>query len=113
MTRGGLPTTKRTGNTTPPLKVWSPDLDLSTIPDHILHAESARRRRAAQVEPPRPQVRRPCAFCLELFGARELRRHRPVCPKRNQMTEIARPGWTLGVANDPNKLKRDVYRYWQ
>ena len=113
MTRRGPSAEKRTRNTTRVLKVWSPNLDISTIPDDLLHAESARRRRAAQVEPPRPQVRRPCVFCLELFGAREMRRHRPVCPKRNQTAEMARPGWTLGVALDPTRLKHEAYRYWQ
>lgn len=106
-----MPKTKPRGKPQP--KGWTPDFDLSTIPDHILHAESARRRRRAQLEPPRPRVHRPCEFCLELFGAREIRKHRPVCPKRRQGTETPRPGWILGVANDHSGLQQETYRYWQ
>ena len=113
MTRDGSSRKKRLRTTTPALKVWSPDFDLSTIPDHIVHAESARRRRVAQAEPPRTGIRRPCVFCLELFGAREMRKHLPACPKRHEKTDASRSGWVLGVTTDPQELKREVYRYWQ
>ena len=94
-------------------KTWSPDFDLSTIPDHFLHGESARRRRAKQTQPPRSQIKRPCEFCQELFGARNMRKHRPVCPKRHDRTSVTRPGWTLKRVTDPEQQQREMYRYWR
>lgn len=91
---------------------WSPDFDLSTIPDHILHTESARRRRATQIEPPRPQIKRPCRFCQELFGARDMRKHQPICPRRHDKQPAIRPGWTLERVIDPEEQQRQTYRYW-
>lgn len=93
--------------------VWSPGFDISTVPDEILHRESARRRRAAQAEPPRAPIRRACEFCFELFGAREMRKHRPRCPNRDRASYTPRPGWKLEVGADPKRMQRDVYRYWQ
>jgi|SRR5579884_236224 len=91
---------------------WTQDFDITTVPDEVLLAESARRLRARQVNPPRPKVTRPCEFCQELFGARDMRKHRPVCPKRHDKTPATRPGWTLKRINDPEEQQRETYRYW-
>lgn len=66
------------------MKSWTPSLDMSTIPDQILFAEVGRRR-AARRDPAnagRPKTLKPCPHCREQMGARDLRAHRPICPKR-------------------------------
>jgi hypothetical protein len=58
---------------------------LSQYTDAEIQREAARRRRAAQAEPPRAKVLRPCPKCEKPFGARELRTHKPACKgKLNQ-----------------------------
>lgn len=42
-------------------------------------AEYARRKATGRSN--KPKVLRPCPVCGELFGARELKAHRPHCPK--------------------------------
>jgi hypothetical protein len=32
---------------------------------------------------PRAKVKRPCPTCRRMFGARELREHKPHCPKKS------------------------------
>jgi len=60
-----------------------PRTPLSQFSDAEIQSEAARRRRALQVDsPPRPKVLRPCPLCGELFGARELKVHRPRCPRK-------------------------------
>jgi hypothetical protein len=65
--------------------VWTDKLDMSTIPDDVLHAEVGRRR-VAHRDPEnagRPRLLRPCKWCKQKFGAREMRVHVPACPKRH------------------------------
>lgn len=47
--------------------------------DEEIFAEAARRMRARQTDPPHPKVLRPCPRCEQMFGARELRLHKPLC----------------------------------
>lgn len=58
---------------------------LAKLPDDIktnLQAAVMRRYRAMRKSKnARPQVKRPCKYCGELFGARDLRLHQPRCPK--------------------------------
>lgn len=90
---------------------WNPRFDLSTVPDEVLLAESARRLRARQVTPPRAKVLRQCPRCLQAFGARELRAHIPAC-KRNPRAST-RTGWTLRRMTDAGDQDRQTYRYWR
>jgi hypothetical protein len=55
--------------------------DLSTIPDDVLTRERNRRISAQREMPPRAKVMRPCPWCGWRFGARDLRKHVPVCSK--------------------------------
>jgi hypothetical protein len=55
--------------------VW----DFSEVPDTPIFAEAGRRR---QKLGHRPKVLTPCKHCGKLFGAAEVRRHWPVCPKK-------------------------------
>ena len=66
------------------MTVYTPKLDMSTIPDDVLYAEVGRRRVAKRPEGVggRPKVNYPCPHCGLEFGARELRKHRPRCPRR-------------------------------
>jgi hypothetical protein len=66
------------------MTVWTEKLDMSTIPDEVLFSEIGRRR-VAKRDPKNagpPRVLRPCEWCGKEFGAREMRRHIPHCPKR-------------------------------
>ena len=54
---------------------------LSDYTDEEIFAEAGRRMRARNPQPT-PKVLRPCPYCKKNFGARELRKHIPVCPKR-------------------------------
>ena len=92
---------------------WTPKFDISTVPDNVLLAESAKRLRARQGDGPRPKVLRDCEFCHKPFGARAMREHRPVCPKRHNLTPVTRPGWTIQIVTDPEEQNRQNYRYWQ
>ena len=55
--------------------VW----DFSEVPDAQIIAEAGRRR---QKMGHRPKVPTPCKHCGKLFGAAEVRKHWPVCPKK-------------------------------
>jgi hypothetical protein len=44
--------------------------------------EWLKRKRAERTTQPRPKVERPCPHCGLLFGARELRAHKPQCTKK-------------------------------
>lgn len=92
---------------------WTPHFDITTVPDDVLLAESARRLRARQTVPPRAKVLRQCPHCREAYGARDLRRHRPVCPKRKSPVDISRAQWTLRKVTDPKEQQRETYCYWQ
>lgn len=52
---------------------------LSLFTDAEILAEAGRRRRAMLKSAPNPKVLRPCPKCEEIFGARELREHKPKC----------------------------------
>lgn len=91
---------------------WTPGFDLSTVPDEALLAESARRLRARQKVPPHAKVLRQCPHCLRAFGAREMREHRPVCPRRGAKPE-ARPGWTLRKVVSAEEQDARSQRYWR
>jgi len=52
---------------------------LGTMPTDAILSEAARRRRAMQTTPPTPEKLRACLYCKELFGARRMRKHAPVC----------------------------------
>ena len=56
--------------------VW----DFSEVPDAPIIAEAGRRRQ--KLASPRPKVMTPCKHCGKLFGAAEVRKHWPVCPKK-------------------------------
>jgi hypothetical protein len=56
--------------------VW----DLTEVPDTQIIAEAGRRRR--KMARARPKVMHPCKHCGKLFGAAEVRKHWPVCPKK-------------------------------
>lgn len=90
---------------------WTPQFDLSTVPDEALLAESARRLRARQATPPRAKVLRQCPRCLQAFGAREMRAHIPACKRSPQAS--TRTGWTLRKAADAGDQDRQTYRYWR
>src|SRR5215469_14087676 len=96
-----------------PLVDWTPQFDITSVPDAVLLAESARRLRARQRTAPRPKIKRPCAFCQELFGAREMRKHLPLCPRRHETTPAIRSGWALKRITDLDEQRRETYRYWQ
>ena len=57
--------------------VW----DFSEVPDAAIIAEAGRRR---QKMGHRPKVPTACKHCGEIFGAAEVRRHWPVCPKKQR-----------------------------
>jgi hypothetical protein len=42
------------------------------------------RNRLSRKSQPRAKVKRPCPTCKKMFGARDLRAHKPSCPKRQQ-----------------------------
>ena len=63
---------------------YHPAWNLSTIPDNVLMSEYKRRAslRREVFAGGRPVVLRPCPFCRKEFGAAELRKHKPECPKK-------------------------------
>ena len=92
---------------------WTPKFDIMTVPDDVLFAESARRQRARQIDPPRPKVLRQCPHCFQPFGAREMREHVPACPNRSNPIQSERAGWTVRKVTDPAEQDARTYRYWQ
>jgi hypothetical protein len=69
------------------MTTYSKQFDMSTIPDDVLWAEVGRRRvavRPADSGHGKPKVLRPCPDCGIKFGAREMKAHRPRCPKRKK-----------------------------
>ena len=56
--------------------VW----DFSEVPDEAILSEAGRRQRKKART--RPKVMHPCKHCGKLFGAKEVREHWPVCPKK-------------------------------
>lgn len=57
-------------------------VDLRKATDEELYAEIERRRALRGEVGGRPAVERPCPHCGKEFGARAMRLHLPVCPKR-------------------------------
>jgi hypothetical protein len=96
-----------------PMTDWTPEFNISTVPDDILLTENARRLRARQVVAPRPKVLRQCPHCFQPFGARELRKHAPCCPHRENLVDSPRAGWTLRKVTDPEEQDARTYRSWQ
>ena len=92
---------------------WTAKFDITTVPDAVLLAESGRRLRARQTVAPRPKVLRECQHCLQPFGAREMRKHLPVCPNRDNPVTTPHPGWTLRKVTAPDDQDARTYRYWQ
>ena len=58
---------------------YSPEWDLSTIPDAVWKSENGRRSSAMRVNPGRNPVLRECEFCGLPFSGREMRKHIPQC----------------------------------
>lgn len=58
---------------------------LRFVSDEDLTREYMRRHNERRRKtPPRPKVLRPCEWCGEEFGAREMRGHIPQCSKRQE-----------------------------
>lgn len=57
---------------------------MSQFTDDEIIQEAFRRMRKRQKRtgPPRAKVLRPCPKCEQLFGARDLRKHKPQCKGR-------------------------------
>ena len=53
--------------------------DLTSVPDAVIIAEAGRRRQKLGHKPKTPT---PCKHCGKIFGAAEVRKHWPVCPKK-------------------------------
>jgi hypothetical protein len=52
-------------------------------------SEWFRRDLAARKRRPRAKIKRPCPHCNRPFGARDLKAHKPRCPKREQRKAAA------------------------
>ena len=91
---------------------WAPGFDISTVPDDLLFRESALRLRARQTSAPRAKVFRQCPYCLQAFGARDLRAHLPSCRKRGKLVP-ARAGWMLTKGVGAEEQEARNYQYWQ
>jgi len=55
--------------------------ELPTIPDEVFWPEVGRRR-YQMGGGGRPKTLRPCEYCGQQYSAREMRKHKPLCPKR-------------------------------
>jgi len=64
---------------------WKESWELPTIPDPVFWPEVGRRRGATGGG--KPKSLRPCEFCGEQHGARDMQRHLPRCPKRPNATK--------------------------
>lgn len=62
---------------------WKPTWDLTTIPDPEFNSERGRRLAEQRSTPAVPKKLRPCPYCAEEFGARDLRVHIPRCPQKS------------------------------
>lgn len=67
------------------MKPWTPDIDLSTVPDEVILSEAGRRQNARRkargggIGGGRPKVLKRCPNCRRKFGVAEMRKHRPEC----------------------------------
>ena len=90
---------------------WTKGFDMSTVPDEVLFAESARRMRARQKTAPRAEVLRPCPKCGAPFGARKLRAHIPGCTGAAVTNQ--NPQRVIRKFTHPKDQDAENYRYWQ
>jgi hypothetical protein len=58
-----------------------------TVDELEPYAREWARRLRAQQPPPRQKVLRPCPYCFEKFGARDLVKHKPRCSKSPAVME--------------------------
>lgn len=94
------------------MTIWTTEFDISSIPDEILLAESARRMRARQVIPPRAKVLRQCPKCGDAYGTSELRKHIPRCVPTVKTLE-RNPYRMIRVVSSVEDQEVENYRYWQ
>jgi len=80
---------------------WTPDIDLSTIPDAVLYAEAGRRARA-KVAPEnisraggRPKKLSRCPNCRLRFGVAEMRKHKLGCLRSGANTGQSPPSVSI------------------
>jgi hypothetical protein len=64
---------------------WRESWELPSIPDPEFYREVGRRRREKSAG--KPKTLRPCEFCGQEFGAREMQYHLPRCIKRPNSTK--------------------------
>jgi len=69
---------------------WKESWELPSIPDEVFWPEVGRRR--GQTGGGKPKTLRPCEFCGEQFGARDMQYHLPRCPKRPNSTKAKTKG---------------------
>ena len=92
---------------------WTPQFDITTIPDEILLRESARRLRARQICTPRAKVLRQCPRCGDPFGARELRKHLPLCVQPTASVMGLNPNRVVRKVTSVEEQEAENFRYWQ
>jgi transcriptional regulator NrdR family protein len=92
---------------------WRAEVDISSIPDEILLAESARRMRSRQVIPLRAKVLRQCPKCGEAYGTSELRKHVPRCVPTVKTSSETNPYRKIRVVSSVEDQEAENYRYWQ
>jgi sarcosine oxidase delta subunit len=59
------------------------------ISPKLICSAAAKLNRSKQTAVPKPKILTPCPHCGELRGVRELRAHRPVCPKNPRVLRHA------------------------
>src|SRR5437763_12940514 len=74
-----------------PLMKWKETWELPSIPNPVFWPEVGRRRGQSGGK---PKTLRPCEFCGEEFGARDMQFHLPRCHKRPNATKIDQRGAT-------------------
>jgi hypothetical protein len=70
---------------------------LASMQTDAILSEAARRRRAMQTTPPTPEKLRACPHCEELYGARRLRKHAPVCRREQLISDHRKQGQSKGM----------------
>lgn len=68
---------------------YTPNWDLTSIPEPEFVAERNRRIAVNRETPARAKVLRPCSMCGKEFGAREMLKHIPRCPKNSRNLKSA------------------------
>jgi endogenous inhibitor of DNA gyrase (YacG/DUF329 family) len=59
------------------------------ISPKLIRGAAAKLNRSKKTVVPKPKILTPCPHCGELRGVRELRAHRPVCPKNPRVLRHA------------------------